>query len=328
MAFTNTPDRNAPVPAIETTTPNHADNLNAQIQPILNRLQHNYNLSLQIAEKQTLLIQQFEATGASAIAQLLIDIETSSNALNSANAALLQRLNAIAPQLTAANTTTDTLTNNANAIETLGQTKRLDVNFQRKNATLEAIAALASNPSSTVITNASNQIVWGSVPNFGALPPSIWQSGWFPAAGSNSGFTAGQANTWITLPLAQIYQGSGYSQSGNRVSIAAGTYSIFAQACGVGCVEFTIQAVQFVGVTPTVVSDGTAAFTVSSGGSIGQSWTVKTYIFDTLALPACQLEIQYRFKQAHSSAGLTGGMPVSTPGLVEDFAFLTLERLA
>lgn len=326
--FTNTPNRSAIVPAIENTTPNHADNVNAQIQSILDRLQYNYNLSLQIAERQTLLIQQYQNTGASTIAPLLLEIEAQNNTLNSQTTALIARLSAIAPNLTTLNNNTNTLTTSANNTETKASTRQIDVNFQRREAKLEAIAALTATSNTVVATNSSSQLFTAAVPNFGALPPSIWMSGWSPAIGSNSGFTAAQANTWIVIPLTQIYAGSGYSAVGNRVSITTGTYEIFGQTCGVGSIEFTCQLVQFVGATPTVVSIGSAAFTVASGGGIGQSWTVKSYIGDTLSLPACQLELQYRFKQAHSSAGLTGGMPVSTPALPEDFASLTLVRIA
>lgn len=326
--FTNTPNRSAVVPAIENTTPNAANNLNAQIQSILDRLQHSYNLSLQIAERQTLLIQQYQNTGASTIAPLLIEIENQSNALNSQTTALIARLNTIAPNLNTLNTNTNNLTTSANNTEMRASTRQIDVNFQRREGKLEAISALTQANNTVIVTGANSTIALGSVPNFGALPPSIWMSGWSPAIGSNSGFTAVQANTWIVIPLTQIYAGSGYSAVGSRVSIPAGTYEIFAQTCGCGNIEFTCQLVQFVGATPTVVSIGSAAFTVASGGGIGQSWTVKSYISDTATLPACQLELQYRFKAAHSTPGLTGGIPVSTPTLPEDFASLTLVRIA
>lgn len=324
----NTPSRDSVVPALTNTTPNSATNINNQIQNILNRLQYNYNLSQQIAAQQSLLIQQYQATGTATIAPLLEQIAEETAALNLQNQALTARLNTILPDLTASEAAVATLTANANTIEGKGNVRKIDINYQRNDPDLAALAALTPVNSTVLRTNESAVIGLVAPPNFGALPPVVYRSGWSPAIGQNSGFTAGQANTWIALPMTQIEAGAGFNHSGARAIVLAGTYEIFAQVCGVGCVEFMCRLVQFIGETVTLICNGNTAHTVLSGGSLGASWTVKSYIKNTVVLPACQIELQYKFKTPHSSAALSGGMPVSTPTLPEDFASLTLTRIA
>lgn len=328
MYSTATPSRNASVPSLTNATPNASANINAQVQALVNRLEYNKNLANQIAEKQSLLIQQYQATGASTIAPLLDQIDAEIAGLNLQNLALEARLNTIIPNLNSAESAVNTLTANANTIEGKGNIRKIDVNYQRKDPDLEAIAALAIVNNTVLRTNESSVLGLTTPPNFGALPPSVYQARWSPANGSNSGFTSGQANTWIVLPMLPIYTGTGYSNSGSRAIITAGTYEIFAQVCGVGCVEFMCRIVQFVGAAVTLVCNGNVAHTVLSGGSLGSSWTVKGYIKTTVILPASELELQYKFKTPHSSAALSGGMPVSTPSLPEDFAALKLTRIA
>lgn len=323
----NTPARNSIVPALTNASANSAANLNTQVQNILNRLQYNYNLFQQITAQQSALIQQYQATGTSTIAPLLQQIATETAALNLQNQALAARLNTILPNLTAVEGSVATLTANANTIEGKGNVRKIDINYQRSDPDLVAIAALAPTNNTVLRTNESAVIGLVSPPNFGALPPSVYRSSWSPAIGVNSGFTAGQANTWITLPMAQIESGIGYNHSGARAIVNAGIYEIFAQTCGIGCVEFMCRLVQFIAEVPTTIANSNVAHTVFSGGSIGQSFTIKSYLKNTIALPACQLELQYRFKTPHSSAALSGGMPVNTPTLSEDYAFLTLIRI-
>lgn len=328
MYSTATPSRNSIVPSLTNTSPNSAANLNTQIQALIDRLEYNKNLVNQIAEKQSLLIQQYQATGASTIAPLLEQIQEETAALNLQNVALTSRLNTIIPNLDIAESTLATLTTNANTIEGKGNIRKIDINYQRNDPDLSAIAALAIVNNTVLRTNESSVLGLVAPPNFGALPPSIYQARWAPAIGQNSGFTSGQSNTWITLPMSPIYTGSGFDSSGSRAIVTAGTYEIFAQVCGVGCVEFMCRIVQFVGAAVTLVCNGNTAHTVLSGGSLGSSWTVKSYVKNTVVLPACELELQYKFKTPHSTAPLSGGMPVSTPGMPEDFAALKLVRLA
>lgn len=328
MSYSTTnPSRNAIVPALANTTPNSAANLNAQIQALLNRLIYNYNLSLQIAEQQSLLIQQYQATGVGAIAPLLEQIATEIDGLNAQNIALNYRLNLIIPDLVNRETQVSLLTTESSAIETAGNVRRIDINYQRSDPDLLAIAALTPTNNTVLQTNDSANLRLTTPPNFGALPPSVYRSGWSPASGVNSGFTSGQANSWIALPMTAIELGSGYNHSGSRAIVLAGTYEIIGQVCGVGCVEFMCRIVRFVAGEATLVCNGNTAHTVLSGGSLGASFTVKGYVKNTVTLPACELELQYRFKTPHSTATLSGGMPVSTPGLVEDYASLTLVRI-
>ena len=128
--------------------------------------------------------------------------------------------------------------------------------------------------------------------------------------------------------MALLSAGTGYSHTGARAIVTAGTYEILAQAEGVGCVEFMCRLVRFVGASVDLICNGNVAHTVLSGGSLGQSVAIKTYIKNTVVLPACEIELQYKFKTPHSSAALSGGMAVSTPTLPEDFAFLTMTRIA
>jgi hypothetical protein len=328
MFLSTTPNRNAIVPALTNSSPNSAANVNAQLQKIIDRLQYNYNLSLQIAERQTILIQLYQATGVTTIAPLLAQIQQEINALNQQNIALVARLNTIIPNLNSVEALLATLTTNANTIEGKGNIRRIDINYQRNDPDLQAIAGLTPVANTVIRTNESNVLSLVAPPNFGALPPSVYQSKWSPASGSNSGFTAAQSNTWITLPLTPYYTGTGYSSSGARVIVPAGTYDIFAQVEGVGCVEFLCRIVQFVGASVALVCNGNTAHTVPNGGSLGQSWAVKAYVKNTVILPACELELQYKFKQAHSTAGLTGGMPVATPAMAEEYASLTLTKIA
>lgn len=327
MYSTGSPNRNSIVPAITNASANSAANLNAQVQAIVDRLQYNYNLSLQIAEQQSLLIQQYQATGASTIAPLLIQIQTEIDGLTAQNTALNSRLNTIVPNLNTAEISVNTLTTNANTIEGKGNIRRIDIDYQRNDPDLAAIAALSPTADRVLQTNASNVLGLVVPPNFGALPPSIYQSTWTVASGANSGFTAGQAGNWIALPMSLIYAGSGYSHSGSRAIVTAGTYDIFAQVSGVGCVEFMCRLVQFVGGAATLIGNGNTAHTVLSGGSLGSSITIKSYLKNTYALPACEIELQYKFKTPHSSAALSGGMPVNTPTMPEDFAKLRFIRL-
>lgn len=328
MYSSTSPSRDANVPDLTNASANSAANLNAQIQAIVNRLQYNYNLSLQIAEQQSLLIQQYQATGASTIAPLLTQIQTEIDALNAQNTALNSRLETIIPNLNTAEISVNTLTTNANTINIKGDVRKIDINYQRNDPDLAAIAALSPTANRVLQTNASNVLGLVTPPNFGALPPSIYQSTWTVASGSNSGFTAGQANTWIALPMSPITVGSGYSHSGSRLIVTAGTYDVFAQVSGVGCVEFMCRLVQFVGGAVTLIGNGNTAHTVLSGGSLGSSITIKSYLKNTYALPACEIELQYKFKTPHSSAALSGGMPVNTPTLPEDFAKLRFIRMA
>jgi hypothetical protein len=329
MVFSsNTPDRNAVVSDLTNTTPNSATFINNQVQAILNRMQYNYNLVQQISAQQSILIQQYQATGAGTIPPLLTQIAQETAGLNQQNLALFDRLNVILPNLSNIETLITGLTSDSNSIETKGSVRRIDVNYQRQDPDLVAIAALSPTPNTVIQTNASSILNLVSPPNFGALPPSVYRSGWSPAAGQNSGFTASQANTWIVLPMALLSAGTGYTHSGSRAIVTAGTYEIFAQCEGVGCVEFMCRLVRFVGAAVDLVCNGNTAFTVLSGGSLGQSFAIKSYIKNTLVLPACELELQYKFKTPHASAGLSGGMAVSTPSLPEDFAFLTLTRIA
>jgi hypothetical protein len=328
MYSNTTPDRNRPVPEILNSTPNAAANLNAQIQAILDRLQYNYNLTIQIAEQQVLLQQQFQNTGVSGIAPLLAEIQQLTNTLNLQNVSLAQRLNTILPNLTAAEAAVASLTATANTIETKGATRRIDINYQRSDPDLLAIAALSQTPNRVIQTSASNVISLVPPPNFGALPPSVYQSAWTLPSGTHSGFTSAQAGTWIVLPMTQAYAGAGYSHSGSRAIVPAGTYAIDAEVQGVGCVEFNGQLVQFVGGTGTPIAKSNTGFTVQSGGSLGASFAIKAYIKTTLILPASELELQFKFKSPHSTAGLSGGMAVSTPDTPEEFAQLRLTRIA
>lgn len=329
MTYSNsTPARNAIVPALTNSTPNSATNINNQIQNIFNRLQYNYNLSQQIAAQQSLLIQQYQATGTATIAPLLIQIAEETAALNLQNQSLTSRLNTILPDLTSAEATAATLTADSNTIEGKGNVRKIDINYQRNDPDLAALAALTPVNNTVLRTNESAVIGLATPPNFGALPPVVYRSGWSPAIGSNSGFSVAQANTWIALPLTQIEAGAGYNHSGSRAIVLAGTYELFAQISGVGCVEFMCRLVQFVEGVATLIANGNVAHTVLSGGSLGSSWTVKSYCKDTVVLPACQVELQYKFKTPHSNAALSGGMPVSTPTMPEDFALLTLVRIA
>lgn len=329
MVFSNNnPDRNFVVPDLTNSTPNSATFINNQIQAILNRMQYNYNLIQQISAQQTILIQQYQATGAGTIPPLLTQISQETAALNQENLALTDRLNVILPNLTNIETSISGLTSDSNLIETKGSVRKIDVNYQRQDPDLAAIAALTPTANTVIQTSAASVINLVSPPNFGALPPSVYRSSWSPAAGQNSGFIASQANVWITLPMALLTAGTGYSHSGSRAIVTAGTYEILAQTEGVGCVEFVCRLMRFVGAAVDLVCNGNTAHTVLSGGSVGQSFAVKSYIKNTIALPACEIELQYKFKTAHSSAGLSGGMAVSTPALPEDFAFLTLNRIA
>lgn len=324
----NTPSRNFAVPNLTDASPNSAANLNLQIQAILNRMQYNYNLLQQITAQQTVLIQQYQATGTATIAPLLAQISEEIAALNLQNLSLDSRLTSILPTLTASEGSIATLTGNSNTIETKGNVRKIDVNYQRNDPDLAALAALTPVNSTVLRTNESAVLGLVSPPNFGALPPSVYKSGWSPAIGQNSGFTAGQANTWIALPMTLLEAGAGYNHSGARAIVLAGTYDVFAQVCGVGCVEFMCRLVQFVGETATLICNGNVAHTVLSGGSLGASFTIKSYIKNTVVLPACQIELQFKFKTPHSSAALSGGMPVSTPSLPEDFASFTMTRIA
>jgi hypothetical protein len=329
MVFSgNTPDRNSVVPDLTNTTPNSATYINNQIQAILNRMQYNYNLIQQISAQQSILIQQYQATGAGTIPPILTQIQQETASLNQQNLALFDRLNVILPSLSNIESLIAGLTFDANLIETKGSVRRIDVDYQRQDPDLAAVAALSPTPNTVIQTSAASVLGLVSPPNFGALPPSVYRSSWSPAAGQNSGFTASQANTWIVLPMALISAGTGYSHSGSRVIVTAGTYDILAQVEGVGCVEFLCRLVRFVGAAVDLVCNGNTAHTVASGGSLGQSFAVKSYIKNTIALPACEIELQYKFKTPHSSAGLSGGMAVSTPNMPEDFAFLTLNRIA
>lgn len=323
----NTPSRNSPVPALTNATPNSATNLNDQIQNILNRLQYNYDLGQQIAAQQSILIQQYQATGTATIAPLLNQIAVEIAALNLQNQSLTARLNTILPDLVNAEALVATLTANANTIEGKGNVRKIDINYQRSDPDLVAIAGLTPVNNTVLRTNESAVIGLVAPPNFGALPPIIYRSGWSPASGQNSGFTALQANEWIALPMTQIEAGAGFNHSGSRAIVLAGTYEIFAQTCGVGCVEFMCRLVQFIEEEATLICNGNIAHTVLSGGSLGSSWTIKSYIKNTVVLPACQIELQHKFKTPHSSAALSGGMPVSTPSMPEDFASLTLIRI-
>lgn len=329
MTFSgSTPDRNSVVSALTNTTPNSAVFINSQVQALLNRLQYNYNLVQQISAQQSVLIQQYQATGAGTISPLLTQIAAETTALNQENLALFDRLNAILPNLSNLETLIETLTTDSNLIQTKGSVRRIDIDYQRKDPDLAAIAALSPTTNTVIQTSAASVLGLVSPPNFGALPPSVYRSSWSPAAGQNSGFAASQANSWIVLPMALLSAGTGYSHSGARAIVTAGTYELFAQTEGVGCVEFVCRLVRFVGAAVDLVCNGNTAHTVLSGGSVGQSFAVKSYIKNTLALPACELELQYKFKTPHSSAGLSGGMAVSTPTMPEDFAFLTLIRIA
>lgn len=328
MYSNTTPDRNRQVPEITNATPNAAVNINNQIQSVLDRLQYNFNLTVQIAEQQVLLQQQYLATGVGTIAPLLTDIEQLTISLNLQNTSLAARFSSILPNLTNSEAVAAVLTTTASTIETKGNTRKIDVNYQRSDPDLLAIASLPSTPNRVIQTSASNVIGLVSLPNFGALPPSVYQGAWSLPAGSNSGFTSLQTGVWIALPLSQVYAGPGYSHSGNRAIVPAGTYDIYAEIGGVGCLEFVGQLVQYIGGSGTVVAKTNTGFTVQSGGSLGASFTIKAYLKTTLILPACELELQYKFKSAHTTAALSGGMPVSTPDTAEEFANLRLIRLA
>jgi len=328
MYSNSTPDRNRPVPEITNATTNAAANLNAQIQAILDRLQYNYNLTIQIAEQQVLLQQQFNNTGVSTIAPLLTEIQQLTEALNQQNISLTDRFISILQNLTTAETAVTSLTAAANTIETKGATRRIDVNYQRSDPDLVAIAALVATANRVIQSSASNVIALVPPPNFGALPPSIYRSAWSPPSGTHSGFTAGQAGIWIPLSMAQVSAGPGYSHSGNRAIVPAGHYDIHAEVEGVGCVEFNGQLVQFVAGVGTPIAKSNTGFTVQSGGSLGASFAIKAYIKTTVNLPACELELQFKFKSPHTTAALSGGMAVSTPDYPEEFAKLRLTRIA
>lgn len=322
-----TPSRNSSVPALTNATPNSADNINAQIQAILNRMQYNYNLSLQIAENQSALIQQYQLSGAGTIAPLLTQIAQEIENLRLQNISLASRFDSILPSLIGVEGTLATLTANASAIEAKGAVRKIGVNYQPTDPDLVAIAALSPIANRVIQSSPSNIIGLANPPNFGALPPSIYKSSWSPASGSDSGFTAPQANTWIVLPMAQTYMGSGYSHTGSRAIVPAGFYDIFAQVSGVGCVEFMCRLVKFISGSASLIMNGNTGHTVYAGGSLGSSVTVKSYARSTIELPACEIELQYKFKTPHSTAALSGGMPVSTPSLPEDFAMLRFIRI-
>lgn len=326
--FTPNPNYSASVPELLTTTPNHADNLNAQVQAILDRLQAAYDELPAIAARQVSLQNTFAALDVAGLDNVLTSIGTETTVLDTQNDGLTARLDAIATTLTSLTTKVSGLTSSANTVETDANGKRLDINIQREDQDLTDIAALSLTASSAIATNSAGTIILATLPNLGIVPPTVYQGGWTLPVGSNSGFTSGQANTWIVVPLTQFYADSGYSTASNRISVSAGIYQVNAQVCGVGCIEIASQLMIWVGATPTLVSEGTIGRTASSGGVIGSSWTVKSYIRDTVELPACQIELQTRFKTAHAVANLTGGMPVSLASQNEDYATITLVKIA
>lgn len=325
--FVPNPNYNANIPALTPTTPNHADYLNAQLQGILDRLQAAYDEIPAIAAQQVNLQNQFANLGTTGLSGQLDQVQSEIAALTTQNDALIARLATIQTSLSGLTGKVTGLTNSTTAIAADANEKQVGTNIQAKDTDLEAIAGLALQASTAIAVNNSGDVFLAAMPNLGIAPPTIYQCGWSLTTGANSGFAAGQTNTWVVVPLVEFYNGGGYSLTGNRVNVASGIYQINAQTCGVGCVEIACQLLSWVGGTSTLVGEGTIGRTVSSGGNIGSSWTVKSYIVDTVVLPSCQLELQTRFKTAHSTVALSGGMPVSLGGQNEDYASLTLVKI-
>lgn len=320
------------LPTLVAGDSNLADNFNAQLQALINRIKAEDNALIAASNRIIALNAAISALGGGSIAPQLQLINAGVTTLNNSNQLLLNRLQQLTPLVGNLTTKTNTLEADTATITAASNARQLDTTVQRRDADLDAIAALASTapfPANQVIgSTAGNNIAFRNIPALGAFMPQFALLEFKQPAGTNAGnYTT--ADVWAAMPFTIASNDDGFvvSVSASRFTIPPGTYIIFYewQCCG---------GTQFGGriwnqTSSNAIEQGSPGSTALAGGSVGDTFSAEGSLIAVFSVTAnTNIEFQFRAKALHpNGAALTAGQ--STANNIEQvYQNVVIQRIS
>lgn len=300
------------IPQLLTTDSNLASNFNAQLQGIINRVRLEDNALIAVANRISALNTSIATLGGGSIQPQLNAINSNVSNLSNSNSLLLTKLSTVTPLVTGLTTKANTLTSQSATIVTASNARQLDTTVQRRDADLDSIAALATSapfPTNQVIaTGADNSIAWQNTPALGAYIPQVCSLVFKQPAGNNAG-NYSTANTWAAMPFSVESNDDNFVGvvSSSRFSIPSGTYIIFYQFQGCGCLGFGAKIWNVTDNAP--IEQGSPGLTATGGGNVGDTWSAGGMLIAGFTITATKnIEFQFIAKALHpNGAALTAG---------------------
>jgi hypothetical protein len=306
-----------PVPELVNSNNNDAlGSFNPQLQALINILKLEDNANQILIQRTALLNQQLASLGGGSITPQLTSVSVGLTTLTNSNQLLLTRLNSLTPSVGSLTTKTNDLQTQTATITTASNARQLDVNVQRKNGNLTAIAALAITapfPANKVIASTpGNNIAFQDTPALGAFIPQVASLEFKQTAGTNAG-NYPTADVWAAMPFTVASNDDNFlaTISASRFTLPAGTYIISYNWQGCGCLGFGGRLWnQTAGVA---IEQGSPGLTATAGGSIGDTWAADGGLLAVFSISSnTNIEFQFRAKILHpNGAALTAGQSTS-----------------
>lgn len=305
-----------PIPDFTSATTNNATTVfNPQLQAFINQITFEDSALSSLANRVNVLNSRLAELGGGSIAPQLALINSGLTTLINSNQMLLNTINQVTTPINNLTTKANSLELQTNTITTESNARQLDSTVQRRNPTLDAIAALNPIGSTNRVfstTGTNNAPVLEIAPTLSAFIPQVANLEFRQPPGTNAG-NYPTADVWVAMPFTVISNENNFLVilSASRFRIPKGTYLVTYNWQGCGCLGFGGR-IWNVG-NSTAIEQGSPGLTVTGGGNIGDTWSAEGCLLAVVSVTGnTDIEFQFRAKALHpSGAGLTAGQSTS-----------------